>query len=67
MNDRKLIAALAVRNQGSRLYAKPLQNLDVKSRTTVLANILGCLRSIECIDEIGLAIAEGQENIVFTK
>ena len=67
MKDRKLIAALAVRNQGSRLYGKPLQNLDVESGTTVLANILACLRSIECIDEIGLGIAEGQENAVFTK
>jgi hypothetical protein len=37
MKDRKLIAALAVRNQGSRLYGKPLQNLDVESGTTVLA------------------------------
>lgn len=67
MKDRKLIATLAVRNQGSRLYAKPLQNLDVESGTTILANILGCLRSIECIDEIGLAIAEGQENVIYMK
>jgi spore coat polysaccharide biosynthesis protein SpsF len=67
MKDRKLIAALAVRNQGSRLYGKPLQNLDVESGTTVLANILACLRSVDCIDEIGLGIANGQENTVFTK
>lgn len=67
MKDRKLIAALAVRNQGSRLYGKPLQNLDVESGTTVLANILACLRSIECINEIGLGIAKGQENAVFIK
>jgi spore coat polysaccharide biosynthesis protein SpsF len=67
MKDRKLIAALAVRNQGSRLYGKPLQNLDVESGTTVLANILACLRSVDCIDEIGLGIAKGQENAVFTK
>jgi spore coat polysaccharide biosynthesis protein SpsF len=67
MKGRKLIAALAVRNQGSRLYGKPLQNLDVESGTTVLANILACLRSVDCIDEIGLGIAKGQENAVFTK
>ena len=65
MNDRKLIAALAVRNQGSRLYGKPLQNLDVESGTTVLANIVACLRTVECIDEIVLGIAEGVENTVF--
>jgi spore coat polysaccharide biosynthesis protein SpsF len=67
MKGRKLIAALAVRNQGSRLYGKPLQNLDVESGTTVLANILACLRSVECIDEIVLGIAEGVENAVFIK
>ena len=27
---RKLVATLAVRNQGSRLYGKPLQNLDIE-------------------------------------
>ena len=26
---RKLVAALACRNKGSRLYGKPLQNLDI--------------------------------------
>jgi len=67
MKGRKLIAALAVRNQGSRLYGKPLQNLDVESGTTVLANIVACLRSVECIDEIVLGIAEGIENAIFIK
>ena len=28
---RKLVAVLACRNGGSRLYAKPLQNLDQKN------------------------------------
>ena len=67
MKGRKLIAALAVRNQGSRLYGKPLQNLDVESGTTVLANILACLRSVECIDEIVLGIANGLENDTFVE
>ena len=30
---RKLVAVLACRNGGSRLYAKPLQNLDQKKKS----------------------------------
>ena len=62
---RKLIVALAVRNQGSRLYGKPLQNLDISSGTTILANIVACLKSVDCLDEIVLGIAEGVENAIF--
>ena len=67
MKNRKLIAALALRNQGSRLYGKPLQNLDVASGTTVLSNIVACLRSVESIDEIVWGIAEGVENEIYAK
>ena len=35
---KKLVAVLACRNNGSRLYAKPLQKLD--KNITVLDNIL---------------------------
>ena len=63
---RKLIAAIAVRNQGSRLYGKPLQNIHVESKTSILSNIIACVRSISCIDEIVLGIAEGVENSVYT-
>lgn len=62
---RRLVAALACRNQGSRLYAKPLQNLDVDRGIRILDNIVGCLRTLPCIDEIVLGISEGQENEVF--
>lgn len=62
---RKLVAAIACRNQGSRLYGKPLQNLDVKRGIRILDNILDCLKTIECIDEIVLGISEGVENDVF--
>ncbi len=65
MKKRKLVAALALRNQGSRLYGKPLQNLDVKRGITVLANILACLRTVQCIDEIVFGISEGIENSIF--
>lgn len=63
--NRKLVAALAVRNQGSRLYGKPLQNLHIESSTTILTNIVECLKSIDCIDEIVLGVAEGIENDIF--
>jgi spore coat polysaccharide biosynthesis protein SpsF len=62
---RRLVAALACRNQGSRLYGKPLQNLDVDRGIRILDNIVDCLRTIDCIDEIVLGISEGVDNEVF--
>ena len=62
---KRLVAALACRNQGSRLYGKPLQNLDVKNGVRILDNILDCLETIDCIDEIVLGISEGVENDVY--
>ena len=63
--SRRLVAALACRNQGSRLYGKPLQNLDVERGVRILDNIIACLRTVPCIDQIVLGISEGQENEVF--
>ena len=65
MTSHRLVAAIACRNAGSRLYGKPLQNLDVESGYTILENIVSCLRTIPCIDEIVLAISDGVENTVF--
>jgi spore coat polysaccharide biosynthesis protein SpsF len=62
---RRLVAAIACRNQGSRLYGKPIQNLDVGSSIRILDNIVDCLRTISCIDEIVLGISEGVDNEVF--
>lgn len=62
---RRLVAAIACRNQGSRLYGKPLQNLDVKKNIRILDNIVSCLQTIRCIDEIVFGISEGVENEVF--
>lgn len=62
---RKLVAAVACRNQGSRLYGKPLQNLDVSEGIRILDQIIENLKTIPCIDEIVLGIAEGVENEVF--
>lgn len=62
---RCLVAAIACRNQGSRLYGKPIQNLDVNQGTRIIDNIIACLQTIDCIDEIVLGISEGVENEVF--
>lgn len=62
---RKLVAAIACRNQGSRLYGKPLQNLDVKNGIKIIDNIISCLKSFSIIDEIVLGISEGAENKIF--
>lgn len=62
---RRLVAAIALRNQGSRLYGKPIQALDVESGVRILDNIISCIQSISCIDEIVLGISAGVENEVF--
>lgn len=64
---RRLVAAIACRNQGSRLYGKPLQNLDVDSGVRIIDNIISCLQNLEIIDEIILGISEGEENEVFKR
>jgi spore coat polysaccharide biosynthesis protein SpsF len=62
---RKLVVALTCRNQGSRLYGKPMQNLDIEGGITILDNIIACLSSFDCIDSIVLGIAEGNNNLDF--
>lgn len=64
---KKLVAALACRNQGSRLYGKPLQNLDVDNGTSILDNIINCLQKTPAIDEIVLGVAVGVENDIFVE
>ncbi len=63
--DRKLVAALACRNNGTRLFGKPVQNLDVKENITILDNIIQCLSKIPEIKEIVLGISCGDENKIF--
>jgi spore coat polysaccharide biosynthesis protein SpsF len=62
---RKMVAALACRNPGTRLYGKPLQNLDIEKGVTILDNIIGCISNFDCIDSVVLGIAEGNENLDF--
>ena len=64
---KKLVAALACRNQGTRLYGKPVQNLDIESGIRIIDNDISCLESISCIDEVVLGISEGIENEIFVK
>ena len=63
--ERRLVAAIACRNQGARLYGKPIQNLDVENCVRILDNIIGCLKTLSFIDEIVLGISEGFENEIY--
>jgi spore coat polysaccharide biosynthesis protein SpsF len=65
MTTKKLIAAIACRNNGSRLYGKPLQNLDVVDQITILDNIIACIKSIKIVDVIVLGISKGSDNHIF--
>jgi spore coat polysaccharide biosynthesis protein SpsF len=63
--SRKLVAILACRNGGSRLYAKPLQNLDNKKNITTLQFLITNLKKQKTVDEIGLAISNKKENLIY--
>tara|TARA_B100000035_G_scaffold72540_1_gene59905 strand:- start:35747 stop:36514 length:768 start_codon:yes stop_codon:yes gene_type:complete len=67
IKEKKLVAAIACRNQGTRLYAKPLQNLCIQDNITILDNIIDCLKTIESISSIVLGVSEGIENEIFLK
>lgn len=62
---KKLVAILACRNNSSRLYAKPLQFLDIDKKVTVIDHIIKNLKKIKIINEIVLAIADSKENIIY--
>lgn len=62
---RKLVLALACRNQSTRLYGKPFQNLDIKEDFCVLEYIINMVKTIPGVNEIVLGIAQGQHNIPF--
>jgi spore coat polysaccharide biosynthesis protein SpsF len=63
VSDRKLVAALACRAGGSRLYGKPLQNLG--SGVRILDHILRAVAEAPEIGEAVLGISEGSENLPF--
>jgi spore coat polysaccharide biosynthesis protein SpsF len=62
---RKLVACLACRNNGTRLYGKPLQNLDIKERLSVLEYMLASIKQYKAVSEIVFAISKGVENNIF--
>jgi len=61
--SRRLVAALACRNTGSRLYGKPMQNLE--KGCTILEHIIAAIRATPEIDDIVLGISEGIDNMNF--
>jgi spore coat polysaccharide biosynthesis protein SpsF len=62
---RKLVASLACRARGSRLYGKPLQLLDIERGISVLEHMVKALRTEPTISEIVFAVATGPENEPF--
>ncbi|MCZ4282348.1 hypothetical protein O4H49_16295 [Kiloniella laminariae] len=63
IKEQRLVAALACRAGGSRLFGKPLQNLD--QGITILDHIIEEMKSTNEIDAIVLGISEGIENQIF--
>ena len=53
---KKLVAVLACRNDGTRLYGKPLQNLDIKKGVTILDYLIKNLKKFNFIKDIVIAI-----------
>ena len=62
---RTLAAALACRINGTRLYGKPLQLLDIDRRISVLEHMVAMLRTEPAIAGIVLGISTGAANDVF--
>jgi spore coat polysaccharide biosynthesis protein SpsF len=62
-SPRRLVAALACRNNGSRLYGKPLQNLV--GETTILDQVISAIQRFPVIEQIVLGISEGSANTTF--
>ena len=62
---RRLVAALACRVQGSRLYGKPLQNLDVEEGITILDHMVSLIQTLPSVQAIVLGVAEGTANMPF--
>jgi len=62
---RRLVAVLACRVEGSRLYGKPLQNLDSARGVTILDQIISTCKSQPSISSIVLGVSKGWSNYVF--
>lgn len=62
---RKLVAALACRAHGTRLYGKPLQALDIARQMSVIDYMIDFVKSEPTIDDVVLGVAVGVENEPF--
>lgn len=62
---RKLVACLACRNPGTRLYGKPLQNLNIEKQLTVLEYMIQSIRTYKAVTGIVIGISEGSDNTAF--
>ena len=60
---RRLVATLACRNNGKRLYGKPLQNLDIVQGKTILEWLIEKLKGRKLYKSV--AISEVRENDIF--
>jgi len=58
MNQRRLVAVLACRNGGSRLYGKPL-------RWRILDQVVDNLRRLDSVQSIILAVSLGNDNYIY--
>lgn len=61
--SRRLVAALACRVDGRRLYGKPLQILG--GDVTILEQMVSAIRTFPIVEEIVLGISEGAANLTF--
>jgi spore coat polysaccharide biosynthesis protein SpsF len=61
----KLVAVLVCRNNGTRLYGKPLQLIDIQDNLRIIDLIISNLKKIHLISEIVLGIADGVENLIY--
>ena len=62
---KKLVCVLACRNQGSRLYGKPLQNLDVQRKVRIIDYLIKRIKKIKIIKDIVLAVSKEQDNFEY--
>ena len=67
MKKNILVAALACRNNSTRLYAKPLQLLDIKKNISILDHIINLLKKIGIFDYITLGISDSPGNKIYEK
>lgn len=64
---RNLVAALACRNNSTRLYGKPLQLLDIKKKISVIQHIINQLKKKKIFKEIVLGISKEIDSKIYVQ